>query len=114
MAVSANYRRRTNDGLYALSEDAQRRPVQLSDGVERRHTNRPVIFLGMIKILYQASKRNGFDYWVAAMEQSLIRHLVKWQIVFQPIGPEIDYYGPISPYFVEVANIERRMSQKHA
>ncbi len=109
VVISPDYRRRANDGLYALSNDAQRRPPS-QVGAERR-SNRPVILLGLLKVVYQSSKRSGFNYWVVATERSLVRRVSKWQIVFEPIGPEIDYYGPVQPFFLEVADIERRMSQ---
>lgn len=102
--VSPRYRRRANDSLYALDEGGK-----FTD--ERRHTSKPVIPLGIYKTVYQFSKRNGITHWVVAMETPLCSHLGKWQIVFRQIGPTTDYYGPVAPYLIEVADIDRRMSR---
>lgn len=111
LAVSSRYRRRANDGRYALSADAQRRPPQGTVENDRR-TSRPVIALGLYKALYQASKRNGISHWLAAMEMPLTRHLRRYQLMFKQIGPEVDYYGPVRPYLLSVADTERRMSRR--
>ena len=108
LVISPTYRRRMNDGLYALNQDGQRRPP--ADIQERRHTNRPVITLGIFKMIYQCCKRNNITHLLSAMEPYLVRSLAKWQVVFNLIGPEIDYYGPVTPYLLEIADVDRRMS----
>ncbi len=102
LAVSKTYRRRVDDDIYGISPDA------LSDrdpgGLQRRR--RPEIVLGLYKIMYQESKRQGIDYWLAAMERSLVRLLWRYSFTFEPIGPEVDYYGPVTPYIAKISDIE--------
>lgn len=102
LAVSKLYRRRSGDGLYCLTgvEDEF-----IDNGVSRRR--RPEIVLGLYKILYQESKRQGIKSWFAAMEQSLSRLLGHFSFNFIQIGPKVDYYGPVSPFFVEINDIEK-------
>jgi hypothetical protein len=40
------------------------------------------------------------------MEKSLLRLLRRYNIGFTPIGPELDYYGPVIPYIAAITDIE--------
>lgn len=115
LAISKCYRRRLHDGFYDLEcrgdydvvkmgERRYARRMKIDDGLHRR--NRPEIILGIYKTMYQASKRQGITHWFAAMEKSLLRLLRRYNIEFTPIGPELDYYGPVVPYIAEIADIE--------
>lgn len=112
LAVSKSYRRRANDGLYDLSsqEDIEA-PAENESEIQHRR-RRPEIILGLYKIMYQASKRQGVTHWFAAMEKTLLRLLYRYQFGFKPIGPEVDYYGPVTPYLAEVAQIEAGIRQR--
>lgn len=104
LLVSARYRRRANDSLYALDGGSE-------SSTERRYNKRPVIPLGIYKTLYQFSKRNDITHWVAIMEEFLLKQLTRWQMVFKPIGPTAYYSGSVTPCILEVADIERQMSR---
>lgn len=112
LAVSKSYRRRANDGLYDLSsqEDIGTQSGEANELIHRRR--RPEIILGLYKAMYQASKRRGVTHWFAAMEKTLLRLLYRYQFGFKPIGPEVDYYGPVTPYLAEVAHIEAGIRQR--
>ena len=43
------------------------------------------------------------------MERPLERLLARHAIPFSAVGPEIDYYGPVRPYLLEVAEGERSL-----
>jgi N-acyl amino acid synthase of PEP-CTERM/exosortase system len=62
-----------------------------------RHCS-PEIVLGLYRAMFQHSRRHGIRFWYAAMERSLARALRRFNLVFQPIGPEVDYFGPVCPY----------------
>ncbi|PWB59893.1 MAG: PEP-CTERM/exosortase system-associated acyltransferase [Nitrosomonadales bacterium] len=114
LAVSKSYRRRTNDGLYDLSSQED---IEIPTGSENEMTlahrrRRPEIILGLYKTMYQASKRQGITHWFAAMEKTLLRLLYRYQFGFIPIGPEVDYYGPVTPYLAEIAHIEAGIRQR--
>lgn len=40
------------------------------------------------------------------MDRSLWRLLNFQGIQFKAIGPEVDYYGPVSPYLANIAHLE--------
>jgi N-acyl-L-homoserine lactone synthetase len=80
--------------------------AQLSAAACQDHRHRPEIILGLYKALYQASKREGITHWFAAMEKPLLRLLRRYNFDFKPIGPELDYYGPVIPYFAKISEIE--------
>jgi len=63
--------------------------------------------------MYQFSKRQGLTHWLAAMEKTLLRLLHRYQFGFKPIGPEVDYYGPVTPYLAEIAQMEEGVRQRH-
>lgn len=113
LAVSKSYRRRQNDGLYDLaSEEDDGIPIRVeNEAMHRRH--KPEIIFGLYRVIYQASKRQGITHWFAAMERPLLRLLHRYSFDFKPIGPELDYYGPVTPYFAEIAEIEMSVHRRH-
>src|SRR5665647_10971 len=112
LAVSKSYRRRTNDGLYDLAsqEDAVPSTGNEDEAMHRRH--KPEITLGLYKAMYQVSKRRGITHWFAAMEETLLRLLYRYRSAFNPIGPQVDYYGPVTPYLAEITHIEAGIRQR--
>jgi N-acyl amino acid synthase of PEP-CTERM/exosortase system len=102
LAISKHLRRRATDGNY---------PQEKENGGSARaprdqRTQFPEILLGLYKALYQETKRNGIEHWLAAMEPSLVKLLFKLPIQFLEIGPEVDYYGPVKPYIASVSDVE--------
>jgi N-acyl amino acid synthase of PEP-CTERM/exosortase system len=73
----------------------------------------PEIFLCMLKFLYQETKRRGISHWLIAVERSLHVRLHRMGWPFVPVGPEVDYYGPVRPYLAEVTAAERSLSRKN-
>jgi N-acyl amino acid synthase of PEP-CTERM/exosortase system len=67
------------------------------------------IMLGIYRTIYQASKRKGITHWFAAMEKSLLRLMRRFHFEFIPIGPELDYYGCVTPYVVAITAIEQAL-----
>ena len=55
----------------------------------------------------------GIRYWYAAMEQPLARSLQMMNFSFQRIGREVDYFGPVSPYFADLRVLEERLQQRN-
>lgn len=112
LAVSKSYRRRANDGLYGLAETEDKMTHQQRDGEAPRRRNRPELVLGLYRTMYQYSKRQGMTHWLAAMEKTLLRLLHRYQFGFKPIGPEVDYYGLVTPYLAEIAQLEEGLRQR--
>ncbi len=91
LSVSRRYRRRRGEGFYGLVEATT--PYK---GVERRSGENAVFAL--YRSIYQTSKRSGITHWLAAIEKSLLRLLTRYGFPFRPIGPEVDYFGPVTPH----------------
>jgi N-acyl amino acid synthase of PEP-CTERM/exosortase system len=113
LAVSRTFRRREGDTLYGGPPRDNRPPAF--------HHVPPVVFppadvpemvSGIFRMLYQESKRRGITHWVVAMERSLHVMLKRIGFEFTPIGPEVDYYGPVRPYFAEIAALEHSVSRR--
>jgi N-acyl amino acid synthase of PEP-CTERM/exosortase system len=104
LAISKSYRRRKNDGDYGINTDVDT-PNSNPDQPHRRQS--PEIVFGIYRLIYLASKRQGITHWFAAMEKSLVRLLSRYNMNFTPIGPELDYYGPVIPYYASVAEMEK-------
>jgi N-acyl amino acid synthase of PEP-CTERM/exosortase system len=105
LAVSAHYRRRKGDDRYGLSTGVQEHP-RVTPMARERRGRRPEIVLGLYRAMYQESKRRGIRRWYAAMEKGLARQLTRFHIHFLEVGPETDYYGPVSPYAVDIRAVE--------
>lgn len=108
LAVSKAFRRRMLDGMLP---GLQEKPDRKRTGPASRRRNCPELVLGLYKALYQYSKRSGIDYWFAAMEGSLAKLLNRFFFEFRPVGPEIDYYGPVRPYILARADWENRVHE---
>ena len=68
------------------------------------------ILLGLYRQIYQYSVAREIRYWYAAMERSLARALTRLEVFFKPIGRETDYYGPVTPYLIDLRDLERRLA----
>jgi N-acyl amino acid synthase of PEP-CTERM/exosortase system len=102
LAVSKAFRRRITDGVLPDISDSAEQPA----AHPQRRRSCPELVLGLYKILYHETKRQGIDYWFAAMESSLAKLLNRFHFEFRPIGPEIDYYGPVRPYIASLSHLE--------
>jgi N-acyl-L-homoserine lactone synthetase len=71
--------------------------------------NRTVVIPMMYRALYQFSKRAGFTHWLVATERSLHRLLTYFGFPFRPVGPHIDYFGPVAPYIMDFLEFEQLM-----
>lgn len=112
LAVSKQLRRRKGDGHYGLAEAADA-PREAASADRRVSPRRPQIVMGLYKALYQESLRHGVQYWFAAMETSLSRLLERFHFSFDVMGPEVDYYGPVTPYIAAIRNLERSVYRHH-
>jgi N-acyl amino acid synthase of PEP-CTERM/exosortase system len=102
LAVSKAFRRRVTDDVLPGMNDGPEQPA----AHPQRRRNCPELVLGLYKILYHETKRQRIDYWFAAMESSLAKLLNRFHFEFRPIGPEIDYYGPVRPYVASLSHLE--------
>lgn len=110
LVVRKTYRRRSGDTLAGVSaEFATTTQIPAVGAQAERRNSSPQILLGLYREMYRYSLVNGIRYWYAAMERPLARALARFEFVFTPIGLEVDYYGPVTPYVADLRELERRV-----
>jgi N-acyl amino acid synthase of PEP-CTERM/exosortase system len=90
---------------FAISKAARKLPagtagtakgrVRQSD--EKAGIAQPSIVLGLMRAIFRMSRAQGITEWLAVMEPSLLRHLSRFAIYFQPVGPLVEYHGLRQP-----------------
>ena len=73
--------------------------------IPKRYSCDYEIFNEIFKQLCLASRELGLTHWYAAMAKGLPALLKKRRIIFQPVGPEIDFHGVRAPYFGSIEQI---------
>lgn len=73
-------------------------------------TTSPRILLGLFRKMYRYSKEHGINYWYAAMERPLERMLRRYHFRFRAISEPVDYYGPVTLYLGDLAEIEASLT----
>jgi len=105
--VNKSYRRRAEDNELGFSprllESSTETPSQ---NEEKRHTVQPEILMGILRQAYAHCKKSGVTHWYVAVEPALARLLKKINFAFEAIGEEEDYYGPVTPYILAIAQFE--------
>jgi N-acyl amino acid synthase of PEP-CTERM/exosortase system len=71
------------------------------------HTHNDTVVFSLYRELYQVSKRAGLTHWIVATEASLQRAVADYGFPFRLIGPEIDYFGPVAPYLMDLSDFDR-------
>ena len=102
LCVSRRYRRRRVDTGAPV---APRTDAEYRGGERRRGGDE--IFLTMTRALYHETKRIGASHWLVATETSLQRMLAQHGFSFRAIGPETDYFGPVAPYLLDIAELDQ-------
>ena len=110
LAISRRYHRRRGDGPYGLRGaenfgQSLRNATYVGVSDDERHGHVPLV-VSLYKAMYQACKRNGITHLLAATERSLQRLLTVYHFPFCAIGPQVDYFGPVTPYLLDLAELD--------
>lgn len=126
LALSAQYRRRTEDGQHGVESylpvseggslsDSGELGGSLSDSGElqpnSQRRRRPLIVLGLYKLIWQTSKRLGLTHWYMISEKKLWTALFRFGLLFRQIGEPVDYHGLRIPYMISLAEFENHLCQ---
>ncbi|MFL6658906.1 MAG: PEP-CTERM/exosortase system-associated acyltransferase [Massilia sp.] len=114
LVVRKTFRRRRGDSMEGISKDFVEKGTTASiqpPATPERRGNSPLLLLGMYREMYRHSRANGIRYWYAAMERALARSLEKMGFKFMPIGPQVDYYGPVTPHMVDLNDLNERLKK---
>ena len=106
LVVSKAYRRRQEDSQLGINESGAEPPAEFAN----KRGGHPIIVLGLFRVMYHYSLDCGVRYWYAAMERSLARLLVRYGFDFTSVGPQVDYYGPVSLYLGDLRRLEANLS----
>ena len=71
------------------------------------HARNDAAVFSLYRGVYQVSKRAGLTHWAMAAEASLLRALASYSLPFRLIGPEVDYFGPVAPYLLDLSVFDR-------
>lgn len=108
LAVSRSVRRRKGDGYYSMQIEPARPTMPRSQiRAEDRRRGSPPFVLHLYREIYQACRRNRIRMLLAAMERPLARLIAGFGFDFEQIGPEIDYYGPVAPFVLDLDRFDR-------
>lgn len=117
LVVRKTHRRRRGDSMEGISKDFVEKgstaSIQPKTMSRDQRGNSPLLLLGMYREMYRHSRANGIRYWYAAMERSLARSLEKMGFKFVPIGPQVDYYGPVTPHMVDLNDLNARLEKEN-
>jgi N-acyl amino acid synthase of PEP-CTERM/exosortase system len=117
LVVRKSFRRRPGDSLQGVSKDFQEKgsvgAIAPPAAVKERRSNSPEILLGLYREMFRFSRQTGVRYWFAAMEQPLARSLSKMGFQFNPVGPETDYYGPVTPFMADLHDLETTLEAQN-
>lgn len=121
LIVKKSYRRRAGDSFQGASREFQQngtlksiQPRTSLIGRMDRRSSSPQIMLGMYRSMYQYSLKAEKRYWYAAMERGLVALLRRMGFRFVPVGPEMDYYGPVATYMADLRELEDALQKNNS
>ncbi len=114
LAISKTFRRRDDDTPYGGLPRHDYGRVDAADVLpESPPRYSPEILIGLCRLIYQETKRQGISHWMLAMERSLYLMLKRMGFRYVPAGPEIDYFGPVRPYVLKVEAFEAELFARY-
>lgn len=118
LVVRKTHRRRRGDSMEGISQEFRENggteKIQPKSAVRRdKRGNSPLLLLGLYREMFRYSRQNGIRYWYAAMERSLARSLDKMGFKFVPVGPQVDYYGPVTLFMADLEELNARLYKEN-
>lgn len=115
-AVSKEFRRRYQEYLSPAGIGPDE-PMHGSQPKDRRTRDRetnvvPHIQLGLIRGLVAISRKQGIQFWCAAMEPALLRRLARIGIHFHDSGSLVEYHGKRQPCIARVKDLLGRVAME--
>lgn len=120
LAVARSFRRRVEDGFQGVTEfwapqkDFVFHRAEEGEYPSQDRRKRFAVVLGLFKIMLHVSKQINLKDWYMMAEKRLWYLLKRYHIVFNAIGPEIDYHGKRVPYHGHIMDVEDRMRRESA
>lgn len=116
LIVKKNLRRRSGDSLQGVTKEFQEKggvktiaPRTVAAKGKNRRSHSPLVLLGLYREIYRYGTAHGVRYLYAAMEKGLARMAERMGFCFAQIGPERDYYGPVSTYLLDLHDVDANL-----
>jgi N-acyl amino acid synthase of PEP-CTERM/exosortase system len=117
LVVRKDFRRRKGDSWNGVPQTSLHGSKLVlpdwHDTDESSDRESPTLLLAMYREMYRHSLKIGVRYWFAAMERSLARSLKKLGFGFLPIGPQTNYYGTVTPFMIDLHELERTLRYRN-
>lgn len=110
LVITKQLRRRKHDGHYYAPQVEDIIGVDANNREFRRQA-KPMTF-GLYREMYLECKKIGVTHWYTLMEKGLWRLLHKHGMLFESIGDEVDYCGPVEPYLASIVDIEKELHER--
>ncbi|HUG37613.1 MAG TPA: GNAT family N-acyltransferase [Candidatus Limnocylindrales bacterium] len=92
--------------FYALPRSRIGEISRLILATPHRGTAEPALLFGLLKELFEESRRRGLHGLLASMEPRLARLLRRFGFAFSPIGPAMEYFGLVTPYWATLDTLD--------
>jgi len=117
LAVSKNFRRRLEDGFCGVESCLTKStggtlPENTPLAQEHERRKRPVIILGLYRLVYQKTKRMGITHWYVLTEKVLWYALKRFGLLFYQVGDPVNYHGKRIPYLGILKDMDTYLMQE--
>jgi len=118
LAVSRLLRRRPEDGMHGIESYLPQSQGGVSDKKDKTNKSigkreKPVIILGLYKLVYLKCKELGITHMYMITEDKLFHALYKFGFVFFKVGEPVEYHGKRTPFATSWNTIEKHMHANH-
>jgi N-acyl amino acid synthase of PEP-CTERM/exosortase system len=117
LAVSKQLRRRPEDGMHGIESYIPQSQGGVCDRpnndqiIEKRQ--KPVIILGLYKVVYHKCKQLGITHMYMITEDKLFHALYNFGFIFFKVGEPVEYHGKRTPFATSWSQIENHMHIHH-
>jgi N-acyl amino acid synthase of PEP-CTERM/exosortase system len=110
-AISKEFRRRVIDQALYSEKEVEMQDSDAWKKERRRHEME--IVAGLYQCIFTETTKQGLTHWYAGMAKGLYCLMKRWHIIWEKVGPEVDYHGLRRPYIADVAKVGKYMKEKN-
>jgi N-acyl amino acid synthase of PEP-CTERM/exosortase system len=107
VSISRHYARRREDASMVVALPPGSDPSLAATVVSERRQHSGEPFLTLLRAIHHAAKRLHATHLIGATDAALHRWLVHHGFPYRLAGPEVDYYGPVAPYILSMAELDQ-------
>jgi N-acyl amino acid synthase of PEP-CTERM/exosortase system len=107
VSISRHYARRRDDPPFGECAESDLETHASMAAMAERRRRRSEPFLTLLKAIVFGAKRVGATHLLGATDPALHRWLVHFGFPYRLAGPEVDYYGRVSPYLMSLCELDQ-------